>query len=136
MGTADAQDSKRIYHGDTETRRHGDALDSCNIPRLRLPGVQLRIGLHPPRRLVAQDLGDFGFAFERLDLAIHDRGVLDIEPAAFVDRVAAEHAAVDHLRAALDGEAADTASEDVQASAVFDDDVAIDRPAHVELAAL
>src|SRR5688572_22226630 len=87
-------------------------------------------------RSAAQELLDLRFALDRLDLPVDLRGVLDVEAAAHVRRVAAEDAAVDDLPAALDRETADYAAEDVQAAAVLDEDVAVDRAAHVALAPL
>src|SRR4051812_9807297 len=42
------------------------------------------------RRFRREELGDFRFAFESFDFAVDHRGVLDKEPAALVDGVAAE----------------------------------------------
>src|SRR5687768_12389236 len=69
--------------------------------------------------------------------AAHDLGDrVDVEPAALVDGVAAEVAAVDDLGAALDDEVARDVAEDVDAAAVLDGKVSVDRAADVELAAL
>src|SRR5437762_259474 len=75
----------------------------------------------------SQELGDLGFAFQGFDFAVDGGGAFDEEASALVDGAPAEHAAVDDFRAAFDGEAADDAAEDVGASAVLDDDVAVDR---------
>src|SRR5688500_2962281 len=84
-------------------------------PRLALRLGVLRFGLDP-----SHDLG----------------GGVEVEPAALVDGVAAEHAAVDDFGAALDDEVARDVAEDVDAPAVLDGEVAVDRAAEVELAAL
>src|SRR5687767_8127138 len=89
------------------------------------------ISLHPPRR--GRELR---FALERADLSVDHRAAVDVQPPAVVRHVAADHAAVDDLRAAVHGEVSGDTAEDVHPPAVFDVNVAVHRAAEVELAAL
>jgi len=77
---------------------------------------------------------DFGVAFFGLHLAQDFGGVVDVESAAFVDGVAADHAGDDDFGVFHDDEVSGDGAEDVDAAAFFDGEVAVDGAAEIELA--